>query len=258
MDFALQRWIRGRAMKRAKSVCDRVYAVGGPGLSAPEDACVYLVDAGSELVMIDAGVGYGMKRIEENIRSIGFEPASVWHIIATHCHIDHIGGLFSWKEFYGSKIVAHELDRAGIEGENDGLTAAGMYGVQYRPVKVDMLIREEKQGNDGKEGHEDKQIRVMGSRLVLGDVEFHILHTPGHTPGSICVYIDTKDGRVLFGQDIHGPFSDSWGSNLGSWRESMKRLLDLNADVLCEGHAGIYRGTGVNRYIEGYLDRYRA
>ena len=128
-------------MSRAKSICDRVYAVGGSELSAPEDAYVYLVDAGSELVMIDAGVGYGMKRIEENIRSMGWQPAQVWHIIATHCHIDHIGGLYAWKEQYGPKIIAHELDRAGIEGENDQLTAAGMYGVAYKPVKVDHCSR---------------------------------------------------------------------------------------------------------------------
>jgi glyoxylase-like metal-dependent hydrolase (beta-lactamase superfamily II) len=85
-------------MSRAKSICNSVYVVGGSELSAPEDAYVYLVDAGSELVMIDAGVGYGMKRIEENIRSLGWQPAQVWHIIATHCHIDHIGGLYAWKE----------------------------------------------------------------------------------------------------------------------------------------------------------------
>ena len=111
-------------MSRAKSICDRVYAVGGSELSAPEDAYVYVVDAGSELVMIDAGVGYGMKKIEENIRSLGWQPAQVWHIIATHCHVDHIGSLYAWKEQYGPKIIAHELDRAGIEGENDLLTAA--------------------------------------------------------------------------------------------------------------------------------------
>ena len=64
-------------MSKAKSVCDRVYAVGGSGLSAPEDAFVYIVDAGSELVMIDAGVGYGIIRIEDNIRSLGLEPAAV-------------------------------------------------------------------------------------------------------------------------------------------------------------------------------------
>jgi len=132
------------------------------------------------------------------------------------------------------------MDRAGIEGENDLLTAASMYGVSYKPVKVDLLLRGEEES------------------LLLGDLDFHFLHTPGHTPGSISVYIDTKDGRVLFGQDIHGPFSDSWNSDLGEWRQSMKKLLDLKADVLCEGHAGVYRGEKVGEYIRGYLKRYEA
>lgn len=226
-------------MSRAKAVCDRVYMVGGSGFSAPEDAYVYLVDAGSEQVLIDSGVGYGIDRIEDNIRSLGFEPAGVWHIIATHCHIDHIGGLAAWKERYGSKIIAHELDRAGIEGENNALTAASMYGVNYRQVLVDTLLSGELQ------------------ELMLGDLKFNFLHTPGHTPGSISVYIDTKDGRVLFGQDIHGPFSPAWGSDLKQWRVSMQKLLALKADVLCEGHAGVYRGEKVGKYIESYLERYR-
>jgi glyoxylase-like metal-dependent hydrolase (beta-lactamase superfamily II) len=225
-------------MSKAKSICDRVYAVGGSGLSAPEDAFVYLVDAGSELVLVDAGVGYSINRIEDNIRSMGFEPSRVWHIIATHCHIDHIGGLSAWKERYGCKIIGHELDRAGIEGENNSLTAASMYGVEYKPVKVDTLLVGETQ------------------EIALGDLQFHFLHTPGHTPGSICVYIDTQDGRVLFGQDIHGPFSPDWGSDLKIWRASMQKLLALRADILCEGHAGVYRGDKVNKYIESYLKRY--
>ncbi len=225
-------------MSRAKAVCDRVYVVGGSDLSAPEDAFVYLVDAGSELVLIDCGVGDGMSRIEENIRSLGFEPAGVWNIIATHCHIDHIGGLFAWKERYGSKIIAHQLDRAGIEGENNVLTAASMYGVDYRPILVDTLLKGE------------------AEKHTYGDLEFNFLHTPGHTPGSISVYIDTKDGRVLFGQDIHGPFSSAWGSDLKKWRVSMQKLLALRADVLCEGHAGIYRGEKVGKYIESFLLRY--
>ena len=225
-------------MSRAKSVCEGVYAVGGPGLSSPEDACVYMVDAGSSLVLIDAGVGYGINRIEDNIRSTGRQPESVWHIIATHCHIDHIGGLYAWKERYGTRIIAHELDRAGVEGENNDLTAASMYGVDYRPVKVD--------------------VRLSGERgaIRLGDIDFHFLHTPGHTPGSICVYIDSPEGRILFGQDIHGPFSDAWGSDLSQWRASMQKLLELQADVLCEGHAGVFRGEKVRRYIESYLQRY--
>jgi len=226
-------------MSRASSICDRVYAVGGPGLSAPEDACVYLVDAESEMVMIDAGVGRGLGRIEENIRSLGFEPARIWHVVATHCHIDHIGGLAALQERYGSKVIAHELDRSGVEGENSDLTAAAMYGVDYRPVKVDVLLKGDCEP------------------LTLGDLEFNFLHTPGHTPGSICVYIDTADGRVLFGQDIHGPFSPAWGSDMAQWRRSMERLLALRADVLCEGHSGVYKGKRIEKYIQGYLERYR-
>lgn len=226
-------------MSKPKAICDRVYAVGGPDLSSPEDCCVYLVDAGMELVLIDAGVGYGLDRIEKNVMSAGFEPALIWHVVATHCHIDHIGGLAGLVNKYGSKVIAHELDRAGIEGENNEFTAASMYGVEYRPVKVDMLLHEELE------------------RLRLGDIEFNFLHTPGHTPGSISVYIDTNDGRVLFGQDIHGPFSPSWGSDLVQWRKSMEKLLALNADVLCEGHAGVYRGDKIRKYIEAYLKRYK-
>lgn len=227
-------------MSKAKAVCDRVYVVGGSDLSAPEDAFVYLVDARTELVLIDSGVGYGISRIEDNIRSLGFEPAKIRLIIATHCHIDHIGGLFAWKDRYGSKIIAHEQDRAGIEGEDNELTAASMYGVDYKPVKVDTLLKGE------------------AEKLTFGDLEFNFLHTPGHTPGSISVYIDTKDGRVLFGQDIHGPFSPAWGSDLKKWRVSMQKLIALKADVLCEGHAGIYRGEKVGKYIESYLKRYES
>jgi glyoxylase-like metal-dependent hydrolase (beta-lactamase superfamily II) len=227
-------------MSKAKEICDRVYAVGDPSLSGPEDCCVYLVDCGNELVLIDSGAGLSPDRIEKSIQSAGFEPAQVWHIIATHCHIDHIGGLKPLVQRYGSKIIAHELDRAGNEGENNELTAASLYGIDYQPVKVDILIRSE------------------AEKLQIGDLEFNFIHTPGHTPGSISPYIDTKDGRVLFGQDIHGPFSPAWGSDLAAWRKSMEKLLALNADVLCEGHAGVYRGDRVEKYIMSYLDRYQA
>jgi len=169
-------------MSRAKAICSGVYAVGGPGLSSPEDACAYLVDASTSLVLIDAGVGYGINRMEDNIRSTGGQPESVWHIIATHCHIDHIGGLFAWKERYGCKIIAHEMDRAGIEGERPDLTAAGMYGVDYRPVNVDMLLSGE------------------GGTVRLGEVDFHFLAYPRpHSRKHLHLY------RQLRGEDTLRP-----------------------------------------------------
>jgi glyoxylase-like metal-dependent hydrolase (beta-lactamase superfamily II) len=225
-------------MSRPKEIADRVYAVGGPGISQASDCCVYLVDAGDELVLIDSGAGESVDRIDKNIRSLGLDSSRIKHLIATHCHIDHIGGLYEMANKYGLKVIAHQLDRAGIEGENDDLTAAKMYGVNYMPVKIDITLRGEEE------------------TISLGDLKFNFVHTPGHTPGSISVYLDTKDGRILFGQDIHGPFSKLWGSDLEEWKRSMEKLISLNADILCEGHTGIYKGDKVNRYIQSYIHRY--
>lgn len=224
---------------KGQDVTEKIYAVGGPGLSSPEDAYVYLIDAGSELVLIDAGVGLSIDRIERNIKSLGLEPARIWHAIATHCHIDHAGGLAFLVERYGTKVVAHQMDQDALEGKEDDRTAASMYGVKYRPVKVDIALK--------------GGLETLG----IGDKEFFCLHTPGHTPGSISVYLDTPEGRVLFGQDVHGPFSKAWGSDLGQWRKAMENLLSLKADILCEGHAGVYKGKEkVRNYIESYLERY--
>lgn len=66
---------------------------------------------------------------------------------------------------------------------------------------------------------------------------------------------DINGARILFGQDIHGPFDPSWGSNMKLWRDSMRKLINLNADILCEGHFGIYKpAEKVRDYIEYYLD----
>jgi glyoxylase-like metal-dependent hydrolase (beta-lactamase superfamily II) len=74
----------------------------------------------------------------------------------------------------------------------------------------------------------------------------------------VAVYTDIAGKRVLFGQDIHGPFDEVFGSDIADWRRSMKGLMDLNADILCEGHLGIFKpATIVKDYIEGYLRRHR-
>jgi len=84
--------------------------------------------------------------------------------------------------------------------------------------------------------------------------EIICLHTPGHTPGSISPYLDRGGQRILVGQDIHGPFLKEFGANLDDWRESMHRLLEMEADILCEGHFGIFNSRQeVRHYIENYL-----
>lgn len=221
-------------------ICPQVYQVGGGGLSHPQDCCVYLVEADNSLVLIDAGAGKGTARILENIAQCGFSPANVSHILVTHGHIDHIGGLQELQAQTGAKVVAHERELDAIEKGNPRLTAAFWYGVKYRPVKVDRVIKQD------------------GETLALGNTEFVFLHTPGHTPGSLSILCRCGGLKVLFGQDIHGPFSRIWGSDIKEWRRSMQRLLELEADILCEGHFGIYRpADAVREYIESYLRQYK-
>lgn len=208
-----------------------IYVVGGPELSHPNDCLVYLI-AGGAMVLIDSGAGEGFERIVDNIRSLGLDPERLSAVVATHCHIDHIGALHRFRDEFGAEVVAHELDVEAIE---TGVgTGAEFYGVDYTPCKVDIILT----GAD--------------EVLQYGEQDLKAIHIPGHSPGSVAVLLEAEK-RTLFGQDIHGPYFLK-GSNVAQARLSLQKLVDLEADILCEGHFGVYQpAKEVRRYIEGYL-----
>ena len=214
---------------------DSVFMVGGPDLSDPRDCCIYLIDAKGKLALIDAGVGRGSaEMVLENMRALGFDPSTLEYVIATHAHIDHIGGLRRLREA-GAKVVAHELDALAIEKGAERI-GAFFYGVDYEPCKVDLRVTED------------------GHRLSVGEKELLCLHIPGHTPGSMAVVLEIEEGKILFGQDIHGPYLEEIGSDPEAAKKSLKKLIDLEADILCEGHYGVIRpAEEVRKFIEGPL-----
>jgi len=219
-------------MKQPFCIWQNIYIIGSAELSHPYDCCVYLVNAG-ELVLIDTGAGQSFSYLVNNILALGFNPEGLTSIIVTHCHIDHVGALARFKQEYGVTIIAHELEAQAIEsGKGVG---AEYYGVNYLPCSVDMKLR----------GAE--------CNLCLGEYEFKTLHVPGHTQGSVVVYVDIAGKRVLFGQDIHGPYEVMWGGSPDQAIVSLQKLIELKADTLCEGHFGIYQpASEVEQYIEGY------
>jgi glyoxylase-like metal-dependent hydrolase (beta-lactamase superfamily II) len=223
----------------AESIAEGVFMVGGPDITAPEDAAVYLIDCGGEHVMIDCGAGKSIRTIVEAIQETGYDPRNISTLILTHCHVDHIGAVEYMRDTYSCTVVAHDYDATAIESGDPVLTAAHWYRTKLPKTTVDLRLKGE---------HEV---------LMCGKQKINCLHTPGHTPGSIVVYIDRAGRRILFGQDIHGPFHDDFRSDIVKWRGSMEKLLSLDADILCEGHFGIYSPKEqVERYIQGYLDRY--
>jgi glyoxylase-like metal-dependent hydrolase (beta-lactamase superfamily II) len=221
-------------MGRPFQVWEEVYAVGDGDLSHPFDCSIYLVDFG-ELVLIDSGAGKSFDRLVSNIETLGFDPRKLTTVLATHAHIDHIGSLHEFQREFGARVIAHELDARGIE-EGRGI-AAEAYGVLYTPCRVDVII------------HGSQEV------LVFGDHELNVIHIPGHTPGSIAAYLDTGGRRVLFGQDVHGPYYPAWGADPAKARTSLQKLVELKADSLCEGHFGVYEpASAVEEYIQGYID----
>jgi len=191
------------------------------------------------LAMIDSGAGRSFSQLIVNIEVLGFDPFAIKQLILTHCHIDHIGSAPLFKKECKTKIIIHELDARPVETGDAVKTAATWYGADFPPTKI------------------DEKLNGASGVLKYGEDALHWIHTPGHTPGSISLYLDRDGKRILFGQDIHGPFHKAFGSDINFWGKSMQKLLDLNADILCEGHFGIYEPKEkVRDYIERYLEEY--
>jgi glyoxylase-like metal-dependent hydrolase (beta-lactamase superfamily II) len=225
-------------MGRAEIIADGVYLIGGPNISRSEDATVFILDCGAELVMIDAGAGSSSSVLVDNIEGLGLDPGRISTLILTHCHIDHIGSAPWFRNQFGCKLVMHDLDADALEQGDTYLTAANWYKTTFPPTPVD--------------------IRLLSEHQVLrcGTQELHCLHTPGHTPGSMVVWYDRGGTRILFGQDIHGPFMDVFRSSIADWRQSMQKLIALRADILCEGHYGIFQPADrVESYIRSFLGK---
>ncbi len=212
-----------------------IYRVAGSDITDYRDCNVYLLDLG-ELILVDSGFGAAIDKMAANIEDAGLDPSRISTVILTHCHIDHMGGARELRDRFGARLLMHELDAAIVERGDNTLTAAFCFNVVFKPLHIDIKI-------SGAEG-----------RLPLDDREMHFVHTPGHTPGSISVYVDAAEKRILFGQDLGAPLLKEFDCDLPAWQQSMEKLLALNADVLCDGHSGIYEpAKRVAAYIRHFI-----
>ena len=229
-------------MKRAKrtvvamKIMQNLWQVGGGSLTAPEDAAVYLMRFGKLAALIDSGCGSAHNRLVDNVSAVLPEDVEIIYLLLTHCHYDHVGGAAALKEQYGCKIVAHQLDAAYLEAGDGDVTAASWYGTKMQPFAIDHKI----------EGH--KEIFKVGNGEVCA------YHCPGHSPGSLVYLAEIENQKVLFGQDVHGPLDPSLLSNREDYIRSLKFMTALNADILCEGHFGVYRGKeNIEKFIRSFM-----
>jgi glyoxylase-like metal-dependent hydrolase (beta-lactamase superfamily II) len=220
----------------SRQIKENVWLVGGGGLTHNADAAVYLVWFGDGAALIDAGTGMGHARLKKNIATCLPPDVRLEYLLLTHCHYDHTGGAEAVRKEFGVRIAAHELDAVYLESGDAEVTAASWYGARAEPLTVDVKFQ-------GRE-----------STLSLGNGSINVIHWPGHSPGSTVYTTRIGDELILFGQDVHGPIHPSLLSDEREYQASLRKMLDLDADILLEGHYGmIMNKQEVRDFIRSFM-----
>lgn len=182
-----------------------------------------------EAMVIDPG-----GESERIIEMLNILEANVKYIYLTHCHGDHIGALKEVKDAVGGKILIHRYDVEGLYNKDISLTDyIGIHDIQ---LEADSRVDD-------------------GDKIHIGNLEFIVIHTPGHTAGGSSLYCEKE--KLLFSGDTL--FHGTWGrtdlptSNFQDIINSItEKLLTLPDDTI------VYPGHGKSTMIEEekpiYLD----
>lgn len=139
------------------------------------------------------------------------------NIFITHSHFDHMLAAAPLRDLTGARVVVHAFDEPGMVSAKDALYLS-IAPEPYRICKPDILV-------------------YGGEKTLIGEVEAEIIHTPGHTPGSICIAIDNTlfTGDTLFEGNCGR--TDLKGGNSMKMRESLRLLYSLEYDyIVYPGH----------------------
>ena len=144
--------------------------------------CYIVLDEKTKEIMVVDPAGDAKKIIE----IIDMLKGKLKYIYLTHCHGDHIGGVTELKNKKGGKVLIHRYDADGLNDVNVNLTE--IIDMPEIELEADSRVEDE-------------------DLLHLGELEFKVIHTPGHTIGSSSLYCDKQ--RLLFSGDTL--FRGTWG-----------------------------------------------
>ncbi len=176
------------------------------------DSNIYIIDD----VAVDSGTGFNFSRLYTLLKVLKKSVADIKQVINTHGHFDHIGGN---GYFINAKVAIHENDADIIETGDIERSVADFFDGKLKPRTVDMKLKE-------------------GDVLNIGGMELEVIHTPGHTPGSICLY-NRKDGILFTGDTIFANGvgrTDLPGGDPNALRESIEKLKKLDVKIILPGH----------------------
>lgn len=196
----------------------------------------YLI-RGRNIIMVDAGTPGKLKAFKRKIARLHIHPDEVKLIILTHSHFDHAGSAKEIKEYTGAKILIHETEKVFLEEGGfimpKGTTPMGritkflffpfLKRIQFKRPKADITI-----------GNEDFMLSDYG-------IDGSVIHTPGHTHGSLSVLL--KTGEAFAGCMAHNGFPfrlmpglPIYAEDIAGIKESWKKLIKMGAKIVFPGH----------------------
>ncbi|MDD1762369.1 MAG: MBL fold metallo-hydrolase [Methanothrix sp.] len=197
---------------------------------------------GDEICLIDSGVAHCQRIIIDYLQATGRKPEDITQLILTHAHPDHIGSAAAIKSMTGCTVYAHASERAWIEDTNRQARerpVPGFFTLVGGSVSVDKTLQE-------------------GDVLHLGgDLRLRVLHTPGHSSGSISLLL-AEDGALITSDAVPIPNDMPIYQDIFASIKSVKKLAALpNINVLLsawdeprrEGDARRVLSEGL-RYLE--------
>jgi glyoxylase-like metal-dependent hydrolase (beta-lactamase superfamily II) len=197
----------------------------------------FLLDDGEDLTLIDTLFDTDAGRILDRLSALGKSVGDLKHIILTHAHRSHLGGLAVLKDLSGATVYSHAWEADIIAGER---TAQPISPVPMRPLRAYWRVYYLQLGAAlGRGKHPPCPVdATLEDGNNVGPVE--VLHTPGHTPGHLAFWWPER--KVLIAGDAiatYPVFAPGWPVftlNPTQHRASLKRMAELDPEVLAVGH----------------------
>ncbi|MCF2136081.1 MAG: MBL fold metallo-hydrolase [Candidatus Thorarchaeota archaeon] len=184
------------------------------------DSNIVFIDTEEFKILVDTGTGRNADQIDRELQQVGCSFKDITDIILTHSHIDHIGGVPSILQHGDPHIYLHQKEADMINSGDMTLTLGASFGVDLPPLKIDMPMKE-------------------GDVLDFGEVKLKVLHTPGHSIGSVCLQ-EERLGVLLTGDTMFpgGSFGrvDFPTGSMKQLVASLKRISDLDFEIALAGH----------------------
>jgi glyoxylase-like metal-dependent hydrolase (beta-lactamase superfamily II) len=174
---------------------------------------------GKKKILIDPGHQHLFGHVEDELKKLSLIPQDIDVVLITHGHPDHIEGIRAFVET-GCLIAVHKIEMDFIR------QVAPHFGeaLGVPDFEPDILLQE--------------------GDLAVGDIHLDIIHTPGHSPGSICIYWPERKalitGDLIFSQGIGR--TDLPGGNGETLKQSIKKVSTLDAHYLLPGHGDLISG----------------